>query len=88
MRLQKRHEVCHFISLISKKTSQLQLFHCCVISVVLALNDAVILAADDILQNGPFELGKSGNRLNIKMSSYQYRDLHVKDKTVSWLSYL
>ena len=25
----------------------------------------------------------SGGRLNIKMSSYQYRDSHVKDKTVS-----
>ena len=25
----------------------------------------------------------SGSRLNIKMSSYQYRDHHVKDKTVS-----
>ena len=24
-----------------------------------------------------------GGRLNIKMSSYQYRDSHVKDKTVS-----
>ena len=24
-----------------------------------------------------------GGRLNIKMSSYQYRDYHVKDKTVS-----
>ena len=24
-----------------------------------------------------------GGRLNIKMSSYQYRDPHVKDKTVS-----
>ena len=27
-------------------------------------------------------------RLNIKMSSYQYRDPHVKDKTVSRPSYL
>ena len=25
----------------------------------------------------------AGGRLNIKMSSYQYRDQHVKDKTVS-----
>ena len=25
----------------------------------------------------------SGGRLNIKMSSYQYRDPHVKDKMVS-----
>ena len=25
----------------------------------------------------------SGGRLNIKMPSYQYRDSHVKDKTVS-----
>ena len=25
----------------------------------------------------------SGGRLNIKMSSYQYRDSHVKDKTIS-----
>ena len=26
--------------------------------------------------------------LNIKMLSYQYRDPHIKDKTVLWLSYL
>ena len=25
---------------------------------------------------------------NIKMSSYQYNDPHVNDKTVLWLSYL
>ena len=31
---------------------------------------------------------ESGGRLNIKMSSYQYRDPHVKDKTVSRPSYL
>ena len=31
---------------------------------------------------------KPGGRLNIKMSSYQYRDPHVKDKTVSRPSYL
>ena len=31
--------------------------------------------------------GRSGGRLNIKMS-FQYRDPHVKDKTVSWPSYL
>ena len=30
----------------------------------------------------------SGGRFNIKMLSYQYRYPHVKDKTVSWLSYL
>ena len=30
----------------------------------------------------------SGGRLNIKMSSFQYRDPHVKDKTVSRPSYL
>ena len=29
-----------------------------------------------------------GGRLNIKMLSYQYRDSHVKDKTVSRPSYL
>ena len=29
-----------------------------------------------------------GDCLNIKMSSYQYRDPHVKDKTVLWSSYL
>ena len=29
-----------------------------------------------------------GGRLNIKMWSYQYRDPHVKDKTVSRQSYL
>ena len=29
------------------------------------------------------EQGDSGGRLNIKMPSYQYRDSHVKDKTVS-----
>ena len=31
---------------------------------------------------------QSGGRLNINMSSYQYRDPHVKDKTVSRPSYL
>ena len=30
----------------------------------------------------------SGDRFNIKMLSYQYRDPHVKDKTVSRPSYL
>ena len=29
-----------------------------------------------------------GDHLNIKMSSYKYRDPHVKDKTVSRPSYL
>ena len=29
-----------------------------------------------------------GGCLNIKMSSYHYRDLHAKDKTVSRPSYL
>ena len=33
-------------------------------------------------------LSAPGDRLNIKMSSYQYRDPHVKDKTVSRPSYL
>ena len=32
--------------------------------------------------------GRWGDRLNIKMSSYQYRDPHVKDKTLSQPSYL
>ena len=31
---------------------------------------------------------ESGVHLNIKMLSYQDRDPHVKDKTVSWPSYL
>ena len=35
-----------------------------------------------ILKQGP------GGHLNINMSSYQYRDPHVKDETVSRLSYL
>ena len=30
----------------------------------------------------------TGGLLNIKMSSYQYRDPHVKNKTVSQPSYL
>ena len=30
----------------------------------------------------------SGGRLNIKMSSYQYRDSPFKDKMVLWPSYL
>ena len=33
-------------------------------------------------------LKKPEGRLNIKMSSYLCRDPHVKDKTVSWPSYL
>ena len=32
--------------------------------------------------------GRIWGRLNIKMSSYQYRDPHAKDKTVSQPSYL
>ena len=45
-------------------------------------------------RNIPRWLGKHfrsrwpGGRLNIRMSSYQYNDLHVTDKTVSRLSYL
>ena len=40
--------------------------------------------------NWPFLCGEptGQGRLNIKMSSYQYRDSHVKDKTVSRPSYL
>ena len=34
------------------------------------------------------ELKTAGGRLNIKMSSYQHRHLHIKDKTVSRPSYL
>ena len=34
------------------------------------------------------EIPDPGGHLNIKMSSYQYWDPHVKDKMVSWLSYL
>ena len=34
------------------------------------------------------KMGSSEGRLNIKMLSYQYRDPHVKDKTVSRSSYL
>ena len=33
-------------------------------------------------------MSDSGGRLNIKMSSYQYRDPPVKDKPVSRPSYL
>ena len=32
--------------------------------------------------------GATGDRYNIKMPSYQYRDPHDNDKTVSLLSYL
>ena len=35
-----------------------------------------------------FNTLRPGGRLNIKMSSYQYRDPHVKDKRVSRPSYL
>ena len=35
-----------------------------------------------------YHRGETGGRLNIKMSSHQNRDPHVKDKTVSWPSYL
>ena len=31
---------------------------------------------------------KPGDHLNVKMSSYRYRDPLVKDKTVSQMSYL
>ena len=43
----------------------------------------------DIRQTPPHQYReRPGDRLNIKMSSYQYRDPHVKDKTVSRSSYL
>ena len=35
-----------------------------------------------------FHCKSTGGHFNTKMSSYQYRDPHVKDKTVSWPSYL
>ena len=35
-----------------------------------------------ILKGGPEVKQESGGHLNIKMPSYQYRDSHVKDKTV------
>ena len=37
---------------------------------------------------GPTHLKRPEDRLNMKMSSYQYRDPHVIDKTVSRPSYL
>ena len=40
------------------------------------------------LQNDKTGLPHPGGHLNIKMSSYQYTDPHVKDKTVSRPSYL
>ena len=43
------------------------------------------MAADE---PAPQHVKEPGDRLNIKMSSYQYRNLHVKDKTVSRPSYL
>ena len=35
-----------------------------------------------------FNATQPGAHLNIKMSSYQYKDSHYKDKMVSWPSYL
>ena len=40
------------------------------------------MAADALALTSP------GDGLNIKMLSYQYKDSHVKDKTVSGPSYL
>ena len=45
------------------------------------LQPALSIADDPLTQ-------ETRGRLNIKMSSYQYRDPHVKDKTVSRPSYL
>ena len=38
---------------------------------------------DKYIQFQKCMLMESGSRLNIKMSSYQYKDSHVKDKKVS-----
>ena len=46
-----------------------------------------VSSALQIVQNVQV-LWDSGGQLNIKMPSYQYRDPHVKDKTVSRPSYL
>ena len=45
--------------------------------------NTIMLALQPVTQ-----IKSPGSRLNIKMSSYQYRDPHVEDKTVSWPSYL
>ena len=44
----------------------------------------VVTTAQNTLCNHKY----SGSNLNIKISSYQYRDPHVKDKTVSRPSFL
>ena len=44
---------------------------------IVILMDKQILCQDCYMSKSPW------GRLNIKMSSYQYRDSHVKDKTVS-----
>ena len=41
-----------------------------------------------VLNEMPNLADAPGGCPNIKMSSYQYRDPHNKDKTVSWPSYL
>ena len=54
------------------------------LSFLLVSNDRM----SEILNPGfPFKQGPGGS-LSIKMPSYQYKDLHVKDKTVSQPSYL
>ena len=45
------------------------------------LNSAVLLRYDTIFE-------QLGDRPNIKMMFYQYRDSHVKDKTIARPSYL
>ena len=42
----------------------------------------------DIITRYREETGQPGARINIEMPSYQYRDPHVKDKTVLQPSYL
>ena len=50
------------------------------------LGDIILFLWFDIIKLVPHHASyskRSGDRLNIKMPSYQYRDPHVKDKTVS-----
>ena len=54
------------------------------------VHKTVWLDSEEVVIGMGFRLpfSRSGGRLNKMMSSYQYRDPHVKDKTVSRPSYI
>ena len=87
------HLLDKFLQLWQKNTGQIDLINAIAawwhvriagreLVVVITFHDKLTsssIRGQDIIENTKWP----GGRLNIKMSSYQYRDSHVKDKTVS-----